>query len=84
MGSTPPESRTPGPGRPEADSRAGAAKRRVFLLALGAGGIGAAAIATRALTGAPPATTPEGSEATAGEGYRVTDHVKRYYQTTKL
>jgi hypothetical protein len=53
-------------------------------LALGAGGIGAAAIATRALTGAPPATAPEGSEASTGEGYRVTDHVKRYYQTTKL
>jgi hypothetical protein len=84
MGTTPRKSRTPAPGDPEADPRARAAKRRGFLLALGAGGIGAAAVAARALTGAAPATATEGSDATSGEGYRVTEHVKRYYQTTKL
>jgi hypothetical protein len=82
MGSTPRKSRTPAPGHPEAGP--GAAKRRGFLLALGAGGIGAAAIATRALTGAAPPIAAEGSDATTSEGYRETDHVKRYYQTTKL
>ena len=57
------------------------ARRRGFLLALGAGGAGAAALAARSLTGGAPQgenAAPEDSQ-----GYRVTDHVKRYYQTTK-
>jgi hypothetical protein len=59
------------------------AKRRGFLLALGAGGAGAAALAARSLTSVAPAagTAPEAEER---PGYRLTDHVKRYYQTTKL
>lgn len=84
MGSTPRKSRSAAPRRPEMDPRAAAAKRRGFLVALGAGGIGAAAVATRVLTGAAPATATEGSDARSGEGYRATEHVKRYYQTTKL
>jgi len=84
MGSIPRKSRNAAPGRPEADPRTRTARRRGFLLALGAGGIGAAAVATRALTGAAPAVATEGGDAPSGEGYRVTDHVKRYYQTTKL
>jgi hypothetical protein len=71
------------PARPESDSRATDVKRRGFLLALGAGGIGAAAIAARALPGAAPAAVSDGADAASGEGYRVTDHVKRYYETTK-
>ena len=55
-------------------------KRRNFLLALGAGGAGAAALAARSITGV--VTDAAASEATE-EGYRVTDHVKRYYETTK-
>jgi len=56
-------------------------KRRGFLLALGAGGAGAAALAARSLTGA----APQSGNAAPGdsEGYHVTDHVKRYYQTAK-
>ena len=69
--------------RPESDSRATDAKRRGFLLALGAGGIGAAAIAAHSLPGAAPAAVSSGADAASGEGYRVTDHVKRYYETTK-
>ena len=84
MGTIPRKSRDPAPGRPAADPGARVAKRRGFLLALGAGGIGAAGVATRALTGATPAGATDGSEAGSGAGYRVTDHVKRYYQTTKL
>jgi len=71
------------PARPESDSRATDAKRRGFLLALGAGGIGAAAIAARSLHGATQAAVSGGADAASGGGYRVTDHVKRYYETTK-
>jgi len=64
-------------------SSASNAKRRGFLLALGVGGAGAAALAARSITGvAPSAETPDPA-ATTGEGYRLTDHVKRYYQTAK-
>ena len=58
------------------------ARRRGFLLALGAGGAGAAALAARSLTGVSPKTEPT-PDANDGQGYRLTDHVKRYYQTTK-
>ncbi|HEY2967827.1 MAG TPA: formate dehydrogenase [Casimicrobiaceae bacterium] len=72
------------PARSESDSRATDTKRRGFLLALGAGGIGAAAIAARSLSGVAPnaAATPDDDSA-KGAGYRATDHVKRYYETTK-
>jgi len=79
------KSRTPGdtlPRGPESDPRVN--KRRGFLLALGAGGIGAAAIAARTLSGGAPALEPGAADATAGEGYRVTDHVQRYYRTAKI
>jgi len=69
--------------RPESAAQARASKRRGFLLALGAGGIGAAAIAARSLTGSAPVAAPVDPDAASGEGYRVTDHVRRYYQTTK-
>ena len=57
------------------------AKRRGFLLALGAGGAGAAALAARSLTGA----APQGETAAPDESqsYRMTDHIRRYYQTAK-
>jgi hypothetical protein len=57
-------------------------QRRNFLLALGAGGAGAAVVAARALSGgsiaADAAATP------VGKGYTVTDHVRRYYRTAKI
>jgi hypothetical protein len=59
------------------------AKRRGFLLALGVGGAGAAAIAARSLPGVAPATDAADSTASS-EGYRLTDHVKRYYQSAKI
>lgn len=65
------------------DSNATNAKRRGFLLALGAGGAGAAALAARSLTGVTPTAETTDPAAASGEGYRVTDHVKRYYQTAK-
>ena len=62
-------------------SKATNTRRRGFLFALGAGGAGAAALAARSLSGVAPqsdSATPDDSQ-----GYRVTDHIKRYYQSTK-
>ena len=70
------------PAKPETAPRSANARRRNFLLALGAGGAGAAALAARSLSGIAPAATGA-TDPDAGEGYRLTDHVKRYYQTTK-
>jgi hypothetical protein len=53
------------------------------LLALGAGGAGAAIVAARALSGgavAPDAAVPSPES----KGYAVTDHVRRYYRTAKI
>ncbi|HEX8012834.1 MAG TPA: formate dehydrogenase [Casimicrobiaceae bacterium] len=58
------------------------ARRRGFLLALGVGSAGAAALAARSLTGGA-AQTGNATDANDSRGYRITDHVKRYYQTTK-
>ncbi|HEV8552179.1 MAG TPA: hypothetical protein VGR65_02165 [Casimicrobiaceae bacterium] len=53
------------------------------MLALGLGGASAAALAARKLSGvAPSADATENVEA-KGVGYQTTDHVKRYYETTK-
>ena len=60
-------------------------RRRGFLLALGVGGAGAAALAAHKLSGvAPNATATPDDDATKGAGYQATDHVKRYYETTKI
>jgi ferric-dicitrate binding protein FerR (iron transport regulator) len=70
------------PAKPETSPRGANVRRRNFLLALGAGGAGAAALAARSLSGVAPAATGA-TDPDAGEGYRLTDHVKRYYQTAK-
>jgi hypothetical protein len=55
--------------------------RRRFLMAFGAGAAGAAATPVLAA----PAAIVESSEAKpASQGYRETDHVRRYYATTRL
>jgi hypothetical protein len=58
-------------------------KRRRFLLALGAGSAGAAAVATQSiatpLVEAPPAAAPQESQ-----GYRETQHIRDYYATTRI
>ena len=68
--------------KPEVSTSRANTKRRGFLLALGVGGAGAAAIAARSLSGVAPAADAADSAAD-GESYRLTDHVKRYYQTAK-
>jgi len=57
-------------------------KRRRFLLALGAGGAGAAAVATQPLVKAVP--DPAAAEADSPKGYRETEHVRDYYATTRI
>ena len=79
------KARITSPLRPKSDSSAADAKRRGFLLALGLGGAGAAALAARKLSGvASNAATAPDDDSTKGAGYRATDHVKRYYETTKI
>ena len=60
-------------------------KRRGFLLTLGIGTAGAAAVAVRSLGGA--AAVPPSAPAVDGEsgaGYTVTDHIRRYYRSAKI
>jgi formate dehydrogenase region TAT target len=75
----------PNPAAPVTPSAPGTnLKRRGFLLTLGVGGVGAAAVAARSMTGAaidvePAVTTPAGDK-----GYAETEHVRRYYRTMKV
>ena len=55
--------------------------RRSFLFAVGAGG----ATATAALVGRDAAQSSGGAGATGeSKGYRLTEHVRKYYRTTKV
>ena len=58
-------------------------KRRRFLCALGAGGAGAAALATRSLA-TPAAQVAATVDADQSQGYRETDHIRDYYATTRI
>ena len=71
--------------QPDKSPRSTDTRRRGFLLALGLGGASAAALAARKLSGvAPNATATPDNDAAKGAGYQTTDHVKRYYETTKI
>lgn len=69
------------PSKPESPSLVNP-RRRGLLLALGAGGAGAAAVAAGALTSAAPAVPPVASN--PEPGYRLTEHVQRYYRSAKI
>lgn len=60
-------------------------KRRGLLI--GAGAAGAAVLAVKALPGAAPAAEAVGATAAkvvdTGGGYQLTEHVRRYYETTR-
>ncbi len=60
-------------------------KRRGLLISAGA--VGAAVLAAKALPGAAPVATAAAVTAKkivdTGGGYQVTDHVLRYYETTR-
>jgi hypothetical protein len=59
------------------------AKRRRFLLALGAGGAATAAASVQAVA-SPVAAAPAAAAEEKGSGYRETDHVRTYYASTRL
>jgi hypothetical protein len=70
---------TPANASPETNLR-----RRGFLLSLGAGGAGAAAVALNArpeLAAVLPQATSSNKQ---GGGYRETKHVRDYYRSAKL
>ena len=62
-------------------SSASRLSRRNFLLAVGAGGVAtAAAVAVK-----NPQSQPKKAEAVKGsKGYQLTEHVRKYYDTTKV
>ena len=56
--------------------------RRSFLLAAGAGGVAATAAV---ITGTNGQDAPKKGEAVSGaKGYHVTEHIRKYYNTTKV
>ena len=56
--------------------------RRKFLAAVGVGGAATAAVVASKITGDAPAATAQ--TAPQGKGYQFTEHVRRYYETTKV
>ncbi|HSN21459.1 MAG TPA: formate dehydrogenase [Usitatibacter sp.] len=58
--------------------------RRNFLLAAGLGSAGAVAAVATARKGTAPAGQKQASAADTAEGYRVTDHIQKYYKTTEV
>ncbi len=56
--------------------------RRNFLLAAGAGGVAAAAAV---VAGKSSQGEPQKAEVVSGsKGYHVTEHIRKYYHTTKV
>ena len=76
-----PESTRDGPSK-TAQSPVSSLHRRRFLLALGATGAGAAA--TAAAPEVAAAAAPVAEAAPASKGYQLTEHVRDYYDSTRL
>ena len=57
--------------------------RRKFLAAVGVGGAATAAVVASKVGRAPDATSAK-SAPPQGQGYQLTAHVRRYYETTKV
>ena len=56
--------------------------RRKFLLAAGIGSAGAvAAVATKGTVAPAPASATKTAE---GDGYRLSEHIQKYYKTTEV
>jgi hypothetical protein len=69
---------------PTTGQRAISSKRRRFLFALGATGAGAAAVAAAPGAAATVAPAAASDPAPSGSGYRVTDHIRDYYDSTRF
>lgn len=55
--------------------------RRNFLLGVGAGGVATAAV----VANKRPQAQPKKAEAVSGsKGYHLTEHIRKYYSTTKI
>jgi shikimate 5-dehydrogenase len=54
--------------------------RRNFLLVAGAGGVATAAVVA---TKSPQAQPKKAEAVTGSKGYQLTDHVRKYYETTR-
>jgi len=67
---------------PAKAARSPDAARRRFLLAFGAGAAGAASAS--ALAAAPAAIVEPAESKPGSQGYQETEHVRRYYATTRL
>ena len=60
-------------------------KRRNFLIGAGLGGVGAAAALAGGVAGVKPAAIePAAEPLVEGKGYQETEHVRRYYGTTRI
>ena len=58
------------------------ATRRGFLISIGSGGVAAAAVALSAVTPkSESGKEPESKE--ASRGYQVSEHIEKYYRTTR-
>ena len=54
--------------------------RRNFLLAAGAGGVATAAV----LANKSPQQRKQAEAVSGSKGYHLTDHIRKYYSTTKV
>lgn len=59
-------------------------KRRNFLIGAGLGGVGAAAALAGGVAGVKPAPEPAAEATAESKGYRESEHVRRYYGTTRI
>lgn len=59
-------------------------RRRIFAGAGTVGALAAAAVALPALRQAEPEARATETASVAGDGYRLTPHVLRYYQTARI
>ena len=56
--------------------------RRTFFAVLG--GAAAAGVAARLSSKSPVSGAAEAAKEPQGDGYRLTDHIKKYYRTTAI
>ena len=59
-------------------------KRRNFLIGAGLGGVGAAAALAGGVAGVKPEAKPAVEPVADAKGYQETEHVRRYYGTTRI
>lgn len=62
--------------------KSGSLSRRQFLTAVGMGGAAAAAVAVSSREAGSRGEKPASNR--QGKGYQLTEHVRRYYETTKV